>query len=49
MAGFEGEPVAMALRAGGVMIHRYTSKYHEPRGMFLRHRALHRLRHDCRW
>lgn len=32
--GYEGEPIAVALKANGVMIHRYTSKKHEPRGMF---------------
>lgn len=32
--GNEGEPIAMALKAQGVMIHRYTQKRHEPRGMF---------------
>lgn len=34
MEGFEGEPVAAALRANGIMIHRYTEKRHEPRGIF---------------
>lgn len=34
MTGYEGEPIAMALRASGVKIHRYTAKLHEPRGMF---------------
>lgn len=34
MSGCEGEPVAAALKAEGVMIHRYTSKRHEPRGIF---------------
>ena len=34
MEGFEGEPIATALRAAGVMIHRYTQKRHEPRGIF---------------
>ena len=34
MEGFEGEPIAAALRAAGVMIHRYTQKRHEPRGIF---------------
>jgi aerobic-type carbon monoxide dehydrogenase small subunit (CoxS/CutS family) len=24
----------MALRANGVMVHRHTSKFHEPRGVF---------------
>ena len=32
--GKEGEPVAMALKAAGVQIHRYTKKKHEPRGIF---------------
>lgn len=34
MYGYEGEPVAMALKAAGIRIHRYTSKRHEPRGIF---------------
>jgi predicted molibdopterin-dependent oxidoreductase YjgC len=34
LEGFEGEPIAAALKANGVMIHRYTSKNHEPRGIF---------------
>ena len=34
MQGFEGEPIAIALRSSGVLIHRYTAKRHEPRGMF---------------
>ena len=34
MSGCEGEPVAMALKAAGVMVHRYTKKRHEPRGIF---------------
>lgn len=32
--GFEGEPIAVALKANGLMVHRYTSKAHEPRGIF---------------
>lgn len=32
--GVESEPIAMALRANGVMTHRYTKKDHEPRGIF---------------
>ena len=32
--GFEGEPIAAALKAAGVMIHRYTQKEHKPRGIF---------------
>jgi predicted molibdopterin-dependent oxidoreductase YjgC len=34
MEGCEGEPVAAALRALGVKIHRYTVNRHEPRGIF---------------
>jgi len=32
--GYEGEPIAAALKAEGLMVHRYTQKKHEPRGMF---------------
>lgn len=32
--GHEGEPIAAALKAAGVMVHRYTSKQHRPRGVF---------------
>lgn len=34
MEGYEGEPIAVALRAAGVMTHRHTSKYDRPRGIF---------------
>ena len=34
MTGYEGEPIAMALRAAGVMVHRHTAKRHDPRGIF---------------
>jgi predicted molibdopterin-dependent oxidoreductase YjgC len=34
MQGFEGEPIAAALKANGVVIHRYTAKQHKPRGIF---------------
>lgn len=34
LQGIEGEPVSAALRAAGVMTHRYTAKRHEPRGVF---------------
>lgn len=34
MEGKEGEPIAAALKAAGVMVHRYTKKKHEPRGIF---------------
>lgn len=34
VSGYEGEPIAMALKAAGVMVHRYTKKEHKPRGIF---------------
>jgi predicted molibdopterin-dependent oxidoreductase YjgC len=34
LEGYEGEPIAVALKENGVMIHRYTAKRHEPRGVF---------------
>ncbi len=34
LEGYEGEPIATALRAAGVMVHRYTSRFHKPRGLF---------------
>ncbi len=34
LTGYEGEPIAAALRAAGVMVHRYTAKKHTPRGIF---------------
>ena len=34
MEGSEGEPIAMALRAEGVIVHRYTTRKNEPRGVF---------------
>jgi hypothetical protein len=34
MEGFEDEPIAIALRSNGVLIHRYTIKRNEPRGVF---------------
>ena len=34
MKGYEGEPIAAALKAAGVMVHRYPKKHHEPRGIF---------------
>jgi len=34
LPGFEGEPVAAALKAAGVAVHRYTKKTHSPRGIF---------------
>lgn len=34
MTGYEGEPIAAALRAAGVMTHRHTAKLGKPRGIF---------------
>ena len=33
MTGYDGEPIAAALKAAGVMVHRYTVKRKEPRGV----------------
>lgn len=32
--GYEGEPIAAALKAEGIMVHRYTKRLHKPRGIF---------------
>lgn len=34
LEGYEGEPISAALKAAGVMVHRYTKKEHKPRGIF---------------
>lgn len=34
MQGYEREPIAVALKAAGVMVHRHTKKYDRPRGVF---------------
>lgn len=34
LTGYEGEPIAMALKANGILIHRYTARKHKPRGIF---------------
>lgn len=34
LQGYEGEPIAVALKAAGVMVHRHTKKYDKPRGVF---------------
>ena len=34
VSGYEGEPIAAALKAAGLMVHRYTQKEHKPRGIF---------------
>ena len=44
MEGYEGEPIAMALKSNGVEIHRYTTKLHKPRGLYC---SIGRLRHGC--
>ena len=34
LQGYEGEPVAAALRAAGILVHRHTKKNSAPRGVF---------------
>lgn len=34
MEGYEGEPIAAALLAAGIRIHRHTAKLHQPRGIY---------------
>lgn len=34
LSGYESESIAAALKAAGVMVHRYTAKQHKPRGIF---------------
>jgi predicted molibdopterin-dependent oxidoreductase YjgC len=34
LRGYEGEPVAAALKAAGIQVHRYTKKTKSPRGVF---------------
>ena len=34
LQGYEGEPIAAALMAAGVKVHRHTQKKHAPRGVF---------------
>ena len=34
MEGYAGEPVAAALMAAGVKVHRHTAKLHKPRGVY---------------
>ncbi len=34
LEGYEDEPIAVALKANGIMTHRYTIKRKEPRGIF---------------
>ena len=44
LQGYEGEPIAAALKAAGVMVHRYTKKEH-----LLCDRKMHRLRDGRGW
>ena len=44
MNGYEGEPIAMALKAAGIQIHRYTSARD-----FLCNWKVYGLCNDCRW
>ncbi len=34
LEGFEGEPISVALRSEGVLVHHYTTRRNEPRGVF---------------
>jgi predicted molibdopterin-dependent oxidoreductase YjgC len=34
LQGYEGEPIAVALHALGILKHRETAKLHKPRGIF---------------
>jgi predicted molibdopterin-dependent oxidoreductase YjgC len=34
LEGYEGEPIAAALKAASVSVHRYTKNKHAPRGIF---------------
>lgn len=34
LEGYEGEPISAALKASGVMVHRYTARHSKPRGVF---------------
>ena len=34
LEGYKGEPIAAALMAAGVKVHRYTAKQHKPRGIY---------------
>jgi len=47
MEGFEDEPIAMALRSNGVMVHRRTTKKKRAPGNILCHREVYGLYHDC--
>jgi predicted molibdopterin-dependent oxidoreductase YjgC len=34
LQGYEGEPIAAALKSCGILKHRETSRFHKPRGVF---------------
>lgn len=34
LVGYEGEPISVALKANGIMVHRYTARHAKPRGVF---------------
>lgn len=34
LEGHEGEPISIALKANGIMVHRYTARHSKPRGVF---------------
>ena len=34
LEGYENEPIAVALKAAGIMVHRHTRKLSQPRGIF---------------
>ena len=34
LSGYEGESIAAAQKAAGVIVHRYTATQHKPRGIF---------------
>ena len=40
LSGYEGESIAAALKAAGVMVHRYTAK---------QHKKMYGLCYDCQW
>ena len=49
LEGYAGEPIAMALKNAGVMIHRYTKKTAQTKRNLLCHWPLYRLRYGSRW
>ena len=49
LQGYEGEPIAAALKAAGVMVHRYTKKGTQTERNLLCDRKMHRLRDGRGW